>query len=62
MDGPLDEDDDSEEEDSKDDMYADDPWNATCVIGLRVCSMDKEASIKVVHGTRKRGFTLRSGV
>lgn len=31
-------------------MYANDPWNATCVIGLRVYSLDKDTKVKVQEG------------
>ncbi|KAF2673466.1 cysteine proteinase [Microthyrium microscopicum] len=40
---------------SDDEMYADDPWQATCVIGLRVCSLDEGAGIEVVRGRERRG-------
>jgi calpain family cysteine protease len=44
---------------SADEMYANDPWQAVCVIGLRVCSLDENARIEIVKGVgrgrRKRG-------
>jgi hypothetical protein len=58
MDGPgADSSDDEEDAASakEDDMYADDPWNARCVIGLRVCSHDPDAAIDVVHGKKALG-------
>jgi hypothetical protein len=38
---------------SSDEMYWDDPWQATCVIGLRVCGLDEGVKIEVVRGERK---------
>ena len=32
-----------------DDEFANDPWNAVCVVGLRVYSKDSGCSIKVVR-------------
>jgi hypothetical protein len=62
IDGPpsprSDEESDSEVN-SADEMYVGDPWQATCVIGLRVCSLDENAKIEIVKGVgrgrRKRG-------
>lgn len=40
-----------ESDDDKDrDVYADDPWNAVCVLGLRVYLQNGDASIKVAEG------------
>ena len=36
--------------DETDALYADDPWNAVCVLGLRVYSLHGEAGIQVVEG------------
>ncbi|KAF2458508.1 hypothetical protein BDY21DRAFT_370743 [Lineolata rhizophorae] len=33
----------------EDDIFASDPWNATCVIGLRLCAQDENASVEVVN-------------
>jgi len=41
-------------EDSLDEMYPHDPWQATCVIGLRVCSLDEDVTIEVVRGSQNR--------
>lgn len=35
---------------SENEIFADDPWNATCVLGLRVYSLQADAKIKVVKG------------
>jgi Calpain family cysteine protease len=59
MDGPITPDLYSDSELSADDMYVKDPWQASCVIGLRVCSLDENAKIEVCKGVtrarRKRG-------
>lgn len=31
-------------------IFADDPWNAVCVLGLRVYSLNADAKIAVVKG------------
>ena len=49
MDGPVDESDD-EESDSNTEIFANDAWNAICVLGLRVYSLNCEAKVKVVKG------------
>lgn len=33
---------------SKNDLFADDPWNALCVLGLRVYSLSKDVKVTVV--------------
>jgi hypothetical protein len=56
MDGPgasSSEDEDDDPSADEDDMFAEDPWNARCVIGLRVCSYDPDAAIVVVHGGKE---------
>lgn len=35
---------------SKNEIFADDPWNAICVLGLRVYSLDAVAKVTVVKG------------
>lgn len=50
VDGSGEESTDSEADSDDDDMFKDDPWCARCVIGLRVCSIDKRVSIGVKHG------------
>jgi hypothetical protein len=35
---------------SKNEIFADDPWNAMCVLGLRVYSLNATAKINVVNG------------
>ncbi|TKA83297.1 hypothetical protein B0A55_00776 [Friedmanniomyces simplex] len=52
IDGPVDAigDDDDDETNPKNEIFADDPWNALCVLGLRVYSLDSEAKVKVVKG------------
>lgn len=42
--------DDEKSSDDANDLYADDPWNAICVLGLRVYSQNGEAMIKVFQG------------
>lgn len=42
--------DDSYDSGDEDDMFKEDPWNAKCVIGLRVCSLDPFAAVEVVRG------------
>lgn len=42
--------DESDDDDKDRDVYADDPWNAVCVLGLRVYSQNGDASIKTVEG------------
>jgi len=37
--------------DSADELYGKDPWQATCVVGLRVCSMDENLKLEVVKGS-----------
>lgn len=32
------------------DIFGDDPWNAMCVLGLRVYSKDKQLKVIVVKG------------
>jgi hypothetical protein len=44
----------SSSSDSLDEMYPHDPWQATCVIGLRVCSLDESVNIEVVRGSTSR--------
>ena len=48
-------DDDALSSNSEDDLYANDPWTAICVIGLRVYSMDERTSLSVVKGGSSRG-------
>jgi hypothetical protein len=52
VDGSGEEDDrDSDESDAdEDDMFKEDPWSARCVIGLRICSLDKIVAVAVKHG------------
>ena len=55
-DGPV----DSDEEDdpsklcsasgSRNEIFADDPWKAVCVLGLRVYSLNADAKISVIKG------------
>lgn len=40
--------------DSMDEMYPHDPWQATCVVGLRVCSLDENVTIEVVRGSSNK--------
>lgn len=42
--------DDSDDSGDEDDMFKEDPWNAKCIIGLRVCSLDPFAAVEVVRG------------
>ncbi|KAK5696884.1 hypothetical protein LTR17_024203 [Elasticomyces elasticus] len=42
--------DSDDEPDAKNDLFADDPWNALCVLGLRVYSMNSAASLSIVNG------------
>ncbi|KAK5712060.1 hypothetical protein LTR15_012129 [Elasticomyces elasticus] len=42
--------DSDDEQDSKIDLFAEDPWNALCVLGLRVYSMNSAASLSIVNG------------
>ncbi len=46
IDNPVDSDDD--EPDPKNEIFAEDPWNAICVLGLRVYSLDSVAKVTVV--------------
>src|SRR5205814_1077237 len=39
-------------DDSKPDEFSCNPWNAICVIGLRVCSTDTHAAIQVVRPSK----------
>ncbi|KAK3634562.1 hypothetical protein LTR56_011006 [Elasticomyces elasticus] len=39
-----------DEQDPKTDLFTDDPWNALCVLGLRVYSMNSAASLSIVNG------------
>jgi Calpain family cysteine protease len=59
MDGPVTPEMYSDSELSADDVYVKDPWQATCVIGLRVCCLDENAKIEVCKGVtrdrRRRG-------
>jgi len=50
MDGPvaMSDDDSPEATNSEKDIFADDPWNALCVLGLRVYSLNSAAEVKVV--------------
>ncbi|KAK1082050.1 hypothetical protein LTR33_004194 [Friedmanniomyces endolithicus] len=48
IDNPVDSDDD--EPDPKNEIFAEDPWNAVCVLGLRVYSLDSMAKVTVVKG------------
>lgn len=41
--------DDEDEIDAENEEFANDPWNAVCVVGLRVFSKDKRVSIAVVR-------------
>lgn len=53
IDGPdnvLSDDGESDDSGMEDDMFKDDPWNAKCIIGLRVCSLDPLAAVEVVRG------------
>ncbi|KAH9807335.1 Calpain-type cysteine protease DEK1 [Teratosphaeria destructans] len=57
IDGPVHEEDLDDEDDnslsassSKNAIFADDPWNAYCVLGLRVYSLNSKASVTVVKG------------
>jgi Calpain family cysteine protease len=56
---PLSDEDSDSDFNSADEMYLGDPWQATCVIGLRVCSLDENAKIEVMRGVgrgrRRRG-------
>lgn len=45
-----------------DDMYALDAWQATCVVGLRVCSLDEGARIEVVRGEKSRAWRGEIGM
>jgi hypothetical protein len=40
---------DESDDDDEDDMFKDDPWCARCVIGLRICSLDKSVVVGVKH-------------
>lgn len=40
----------SDEEEGLKDLHEDDPWNAVCVLGLRVYSLDKGVKVDVVEG------------
>ncbi|KAK4944745.1 hypothetical protein LTR10_015915 [Elasticomyces elasticus] len=42
--------DSDDEPDPKIDLFVDDPWNALCVLGLRVYSMNSAASLSIVNG------------
>lgn len=35
---------------SKKDIFSDDPWNALCVLGLRVYSLNSAATVTVIKG------------
>ncbi|KAK0836168.1 hypothetical protein LTR73_000669 [Friedmanniomyces endolithicus] len=48
IDNPVDSDDD--EPDPKNEIFAEDPWNAVCVLGLRVYSLNSMAKVTVVKG------------
>lgn len=48
IDGPADV--DTDDDDDEPGMYADDPWNAKCVLGLRVYSRDSSVRVTVVDG------------
>ncbi|KAK1809647.1 hypothetical protein LTR12_016004 [Friedmanniomyces endolithicus] len=48
IDNPVDS--DSDEPDPKNEIFAEDPWNALCVLGLRVYSLDSMAKVTVVKG------------
>jgi len=51
IDGPVFLSDDEEPEEEKIvDLHADDPWNAICVLGLRVYSMCKNLTIETIEG------------
>lgn len=55
MDGPVDSDDDDDELERRasslsNEIFADDPWIALCVLGLRVYSLASEAKVRVVKG------------
>jgi hypothetical protein len=51
IDGSGVEDSDSDDSDEdEDDMFKDDPWCARCVIGLRICTLDKSVAVGVKHG------------
>ena len=41
--------DDDESTDDEDAEFADDPWNAVCVVGLRVYSKDLKACVEVIR-------------
>lgn len=49
MDGSV----DLTSEEELDDLHEDDPWNAVCVLGLRVYSLTSDARIEVVDGKKK---------
>jgi hypothetical protein len=53
IDGATDASTSSWDSDASDDMYANDPWRATCVVGLRVCSLDDGVKIEVDRGQGK---------
>ena len=44
-----DDDDDEESTDEEDAEFANDPWNAVCVVGLRVYSKDLQACVEVIR-------------
>lgn len=50
---PLSESDSESDYNSADEMYPGDPWQASCVIGLRVCSMDENAKIEILKGVSR---------
>ena len=37
------------EDDEENAEFADDPWNAVCVVGLRVYSKDSDLSVEIVR-------------
>ena len=43
------------ESDDEDAEFANDPWNAVCVVGLRVYSKDQEMTVQVVRPTEESG-------
>jgi hypothetical protein len=49
VDGSGEESTDSEADSDEDDLFKDDPWSPRIVIGLRVCSLDKNVKIAVKH-------------
>ncbi|KAK5691755.1 hypothetical protein LTR17_025575 [Elasticomyces elasticus] len=42
--------DSDDEPDARNDLFVDDPWNAICVLGLRVYSMNSAANLSIVKG------------